>query len=182
MSSSEYRDTLHLRYTREGITGIGEGAPIVRYNENAELAQRVVESVRDLLTSADPWQFSKVMDEQALIDLALFVTQAQIDTAELINAVTVSAIIATLFLGGWWSYKLDEIVPGDALRKEWPRRAEIPFDSAAKMMATQPGAMQLRTLQTIDGLGPTPSNTVIILPATSRFSTPRGRSARKGTP
>ncbi|MEQ1851431.1 MAG: HAD-IC family P-type ATPase, partial [Chthoniobacteraceae bacterium] len=27
----------------------------------------------------------------------------------------------------------------DALRKEWPRRAEIPFDSAAKMMATQHG-------------------------------------------
>jgi regulator of protease activity HflC (stomatin/prohibitin superfamily) len=35
---------------------------------------------------------------------------------------------------------------------------------AAKIMATQPGALQLRTLQTIDGLGPTPSNTVIILP------------------
>ncbi len=32
--------------------------------------------------------------------------------AELINCVTVSAIIATLFLGGWWAYKLDEIVPG----------------------------------------------------------------------
>jgi hypothetical protein len=32
--------------------------------------------------------------------------------AELINAVAVSAIIATLFLGGWWMYKLDEIVPG----------------------------------------------------------------------
>lgn len=32
--------------------------------------------------------------------------------AELINAVTVSAIIATLFLGGWWAYKIDEIVPG----------------------------------------------------------------------
>ena len=32
--------------------------------------------------------------------------------AELINAVAVSAIIATLFLGGWWTYKLDEIVPG----------------------------------------------------------------------
>lgn len=35
---------------------------------------------------------------------------------------------------------------------------------AARIMATQPGALQLRTLQTIDGLGPTPSNTVIILP------------------
>jgi NADH-quinone oxidoreductase subunit H len=32
--------------------------------------------------------------------------------AELINAVSVSAIIASLYLGGWWAYKLDEIVPG----------------------------------------------------------------------
>jgi NADH-quinone oxidoreductase subunit H len=32
--------------------------------------------------------------------------------AELINAVSVSAIIATLFLGGWWMYKVDELVPG----------------------------------------------------------------------
>jgi len=32
--------------------------------------------------------------------------------AELINAVAVSAIIATLFLGSWWTYNLDEIVPG----------------------------------------------------------------------
>lgn len=32
--------------------------------------------------------------------------------AELINCVAISAIIATLFLGGWWAYKLDEIVPG----------------------------------------------------------------------
>lgn len=32
--------------------------------------------------------------------------------AELINAVVVSGIISTLFLGGWWMYKLDEIVPG----------------------------------------------------------------------
>ncbi len=45
MSSSEYRDTVHLRYTHEGITGVGEGAPIVRYHENAESAQRAIESV-----------------------------------------------------------------------------------------------------------------------------------------
>jgi NADH-quinone oxidoreductase subunit H len=32
--------------------------------------------------------------------------------AELINAVATSAIIATLFLGSWWSYRLEEIVPG----------------------------------------------------------------------
>jgi NADH-quinone oxidoreductase subunit H len=32
--------------------------------------------------------------------------------AELVNAVAVSAIIATLFLGGWWTYGLEEIIPG----------------------------------------------------------------------
>ena len=61
MSSSDYRDTLYVAYTRDGITGHGEGAPIVRYNEDAEGAQKAVESVRGLLLAADPWQFAKVM-------------------------------------------------------------------------------------------------------------------------
>jgi regulator of protease activity HflC (stomatin/prohibitin superfamily) len=34
--------------------------------------------------------------------------------------------------------------------------------AAAAIMAQNPGAMQLRTLQTIDGLGPTASNTVVL--------------------
>ena len=34
--------------------------------------------------------------------------------------------------------------------------------AAARTMAASPGAMQLRTLQTIDGLGPTSSNTVVL--------------------
>ena len=61
MSSSEYRDTLHVAYTRDGITGHGEGAPIVRYHEDAEGARKAVESVRELLLSADPMQFTKLM-------------------------------------------------------------------------------------------------------------------------
>jgi L-alanine-DL-glutamate epimerase-like enolase superfamily enzyme len=60
MSSSEYRDTLHTAYSRDGITGRGEGAPIVRYHEDAQSARKAVESVRDLLLAADPMQFSKV--------------------------------------------------------------------------------------------------------------------------
>ena len=63
MSSSQYRDTLHVAYTRDGITGHGEGAPIVRYHEDAEGARRAVESVRDLVMAADPMQFSKLMAE-----------------------------------------------------------------------------------------------------------------------
>jgi L-Ala-D/L-Glu epimerase len=61
MSSSQYRDTLYVAYARDGITGHGEGAPIVRYKEDAESARKAVESVRDLLLHAEPLQFSKTM-------------------------------------------------------------------------------------------------------------------------
>ena len=82
MSSSEYRDVLYTSYSRDGLTGHGEGAPIVRYQENAQGAQKAVDSVRDLLLSADPMQFAKIMNEvfarvpgewagKASIDLAL---------------------------------------------------------------------------------------------------------------
>jgi L-alanine-DL-glutamate epimerase-like enolase superfamily enzyme len=61
MSSSQYRDTLHVAYAHEGITGHGEGAPIVRYHEDAAGAQKAVEQVRSLLLSSDPMQFAKIM-------------------------------------------------------------------------------------------------------------------------
>jgi regulator of protease activity HflC (stomatin/prohibitin superfamily) len=47
-------------------------------------------------------------------------------------------------------------------KAEGDREAATNLASAAKTMAESPGAMQLRTLQTIDGLGPTASNTVIL--------------------
>jgi L-Ala-D/L-Glu epimerase len=82
MSSSDYRDTLHLAFTAQGITGRGEGAPIVRYHEDAKSAQKAVESVTAFLESCDPAQFAKVMAEvfrripgewaaKAAIDIAL---------------------------------------------------------------------------------------------------------------
>ncbi|MGH9721335.1 MAG: dipeptide epimerase [Bryobacteraceae bacterium] len=63
MSSSEYRDNLHLRYTRDGVTGYGEAAPIVRYRESAETANKVIGGVLEFLSQADPWTFSKLMAE-----------------------------------------------------------------------------------------------------------------------
>lgn len=82
MSSSEFRDTLQVRYTRGGVTGIGEGAPIVRYKEDALGARAAVESARGFLESADPWPYRKLMSEvfrriegnwagKAAIDIAL---------------------------------------------------------------------------------------------------------------
>ena len=82
MSSSQYRDTLHATYTRDGITGHGEGAPIVRYHEDAVGAQKAADSVRDLLLKSDPMQFGKIMQQvfehvkgewagKAAVDIAL---------------------------------------------------------------------------------------------------------------
>ena len=82
MSTSTYRDTLHTTFNRDGITGRGEGAPIVRYHENVQDALKAAESVRELLLTADPMQFAKIMSQvfqrvpanwagKAAIDIAL---------------------------------------------------------------------------------------------------------------
>jgi len=47
-------------------------------------------------------------------------------------------------------------------KAEGDRDAAVNLAAAATTMATSPGAMQLRTLQTVDGLGPTASNTVVL--------------------
>ena len=47
-------------------------------------------------------------------------------------------------------------------KAEGDKLASVNLAAAAKIMAESPGAMQLRTLQTIDGLGPSASNTVIL--------------------
>jgi L-alanine-DL-glutamate epimerase-like enolase superfamily enzyme len=84
MSSSEYRDNLYVRLTADGVTGVGEGAPIVRYKETAAGGRRVVESLAPMLASADAWQFSKILADvfrrvpgewaaKAAMDIALVV-------------------------------------------------------------------------------------------------------------
>ena len=47
-------------------------------------------------------------------------------------------------------------------KAEGDKMAAFNLAEAAKTMHVSPGAMQLRTLQTIDGLGPTASNTVVL--------------------
>jgi len=49
-------------------------------------------------------------------------------------------------------------------KAEGDRLAAVNLAEAAAIMQRNPGAMQLRALQTIDGLGPSPSNTVVLFP------------------
>jgi L-alanine-DL-glutamate epimerase-like enolase superfamily enzyme len=82
MSSSDYRDTFFVEYERDGRTGTGEGAPIVRYRESAAQAKELMDGLKPWLESADPWQYTKVLGQlfqkieghyaaKAAVDIAL---------------------------------------------------------------------------------------------------------------
>lgn len=49
-------------------------------------------------------------------------------------------------------------------KSEGDKLAAVNLAAAAKIMESSPAALQLRALQTIDGLGPSPSNTVVLFP------------------
>jgi regulator of protease activity HflC (stomatin/prohibitin superfamily) len=62
-------------------------------------------------------------------------------------------------------------------KAEGDRMAAVNLAAAAETMARSPGAMQLRTLQTIDGLGPTASNTVVLAVPIDILEAARGVAA-----
>jgi len=63
MSSSDYRDTLHVKLTTSGITGRGEGAPIVRYHETAAKGKAIIDALAPKLKNVDAMQYRKVLGE-----------------------------------------------------------------------------------------------------------------------
>jgi len=81
MSSSEYRDTIQVRLTRDGVTGIGEGAPIVRYHENAQDGKQAIDAILPFLRAADPWLFQPLMAGVSRQVQNQFAAKAAIDIA-----------------------------------------------------------------------------------------------------
>lgn len=81
MSTSEYRDTIHTRLTCDGVEGLGEGAPIVRYHERADEGRRAIESVVPWLETCDPERFQKVMADVSRRLPGQFAAQASLDVA-----------------------------------------------------------------------------------------------------
>lgn len=82
MSASTYRDVALVKFTRDGLTGCGEGAPIVRYHEDADAALKAISAVGPFVQGEDPMQYAKTLAEvgrrlpgawaaKAALDLAL---------------------------------------------------------------------------------------------------------------
>ena len=81
MSSSTFRETLGVSVVSGGITGVGEGAPIVRYNESAAQGIEIVNGLREVFAGADPSQYVKLLDRVfAKVD-GSWATKAAIDIA-----------------------------------------------------------------------------------------------------
>jgi L-alanine-DL-glutamate epimerase-like enolase superfamily enzyme len=62
MSSSDYRDVIYFLLTRGPISGVGEGAPIVRYRESADEAKRFARELAEWFRDGtDLMQYRKII-------------------------------------------------------------------------------------------------------------------------
>lgn len=81
MSSSQYRDTIHVRVTSDSVTGVGEGAPIVRYHENAEDGAKALAGIIPTLQGSNLWQYEKLMEKISDEMQGQFAAKAALDIA-----------------------------------------------------------------------------------------------------
>ena len=65
MSSSEYRDTVQVEYQRDGVSGHGEGAPIMRYQEFPASAMKAIEAIATTLPRAIPGSIRNILRASA---------------------------------------------------------------------------------------------------------------------
>lgn len=62
-NSSDYKDNVFVKIEKDGITGIGEAAPNVRYSEDWEKTINRIESVKAVYDKYDLWQFVDIKNE-----------------------------------------------------------------------------------------------------------------------
>ena len=82
MSSSDYRETVLLSYTHDGITGYGEGAPIIRYKEFPAEAAKAIEAIAPQIAAGDPRAYRRMLtDVRALLGEHQHAAMAAVDIA-----------------------------------------------------------------------------------------------------
>lgn len=56
-NSSDVKNNVFVKYNRNGVFGIGEAAPNIRYNETPESTVEVIKKAIPVLEKFDPWHF-----------------------------------------------------------------------------------------------------------------------------
>jgi L-Ala-D/L-Glu epimerase len=132
MSSSTHRDTIFVEFAKDGITGIGEGAPIVRYHESAVSAKAAIDTLAPYLSTCDPGQYAVVMREvlgkiqgewaaKAAVDIAILDWAAQrlgVPVHRLFGLDPAEAPLTTFSIG---------IDSAEVIRKKVTEAAEYPL-------------------------------------------------------
>jgi L-alanine-DL-glutamate epimerase-like enolase superfamily enzyme len=62
-NSSDYKDNVFVRIEKDGIFGLGEAGPNVRYGENAEKTTDCINLMKPVLEEANLWQFVDLKNE-----------------------------------------------------------------------------------------------------------------------
>lgn len=62
-NSSDYKDNVFVSIKKDGITGLGEAAPNVRYGEDQEKTTDRINAVKDLIEKTDLWHFVDLKDQ-----------------------------------------------------------------------------------------------------------------------
>lgn len=81
MSTSDYRETVHVSLTCDGRTGLGEGAPIMRYEETPEGSRRIIQEQFSWLSGLGLGEFGNVTDRFSQRVPGHFAAKAAVDTA-----------------------------------------------------------------------------------------------------
>ena len=56
-NSSDVKNNVFVKYEKDGVFGIGEAAPNIRYNETPESTMATIEKAQPLFNKFDPWNF-----------------------------------------------------------------------------------------------------------------------------
>ncbi|MFZ5516381.1 MAG: dipeptide epimerase [Candidatus Zhuqueibacterota bacterium] len=80
-NSSDVKRNVFVKYTRDGITGIGEAAPNVRYDETPESTIGLIQKAEPLVEKFDPWHFVDMGYEIQKLDKAQTAGKCAVDIA-----------------------------------------------------------------------------------------------------
>jgi len=82
-NSSTYKENVFVSLSAEGVEGIGEAAPNVRYQETPQTTMAFLEKARKVMEQADLWKFHDLMDRVYSLEEGQTAAKASIDIAVL---------------------------------------------------------------------------------------------------